>query len=78
MTVLNKNDYDRFTWRHRKIITVIGLIIIILRILTIYGKISTGIIINDILSLLTVMAFLMLVEVYILKNYEKSIKNFEN
>ncbi|MEM0140154.1 MAG: hypothetical protein QXZ44_06045 [Ferroplasma sp.] len=75
MTILNKNDYEKFTWKYRKPLFVSGIIIIIARISITYTGLQINFILNDILSLLTIGAFLAVVEILLLRNYEKSIKN---
>ncbi len=77
MTVLSQNDYDRFTWKHRKILLPFGVIVVALRISTSYLNVRLGIVINDIVTVLAVAGFLILAELLILKNYEKSIEKME-
>ncbi|WMT52214.1 MAG: hypothetical protein RE471_04870 [Ferroplasma sp.] len=78
MTVLSQNDYERFTWKHRKVLLPFGIITVALRISTSYLNLKTGIVINGILTVLAIGGFLVLAELLILKNYEKSIEKMEN
>jgi uncharacterized ion transporter superfamily protein YfcC len=78
MTILNQNDYERFTWRHRKILLIFGLSMVILRIGTVYFNAKPGIALNDFISILATAGFFFLAELLILQNYKKSIENMEN
>ena len=77
MTIISIRDYDRFTWKHRKILLSFGIITIALRISTEYLKIRTGVLLNGIITILAIGGFLVLAELLILQNYKKSIENME-
>jgi len=77
MTVLNQRDYERFTWKHRKVLFIFGITVIAIRIGTIYLNINIGIILNGILTILDIAGFLFLVELLILQNYKKSIEKMD-
>jgi hypothetical protein len=77
MTIISIRDYDRFTWQHRKVLLPFGIITIALRISTEYLKIKTGVLLNDIITILAIGGFLVLAELLILQNYKKSIENME-
>jgi hypothetical protein len=77
MTVLSQNDYERFTWKHRRILLPFGVMTVALRVSTSYLNIKTGIVINGIITVLSIGGFLILAELLILKNYEKSIEKME-
>ena len=77
MTILSQNDYDRFTWKHKRVLFPFGMITIALRVSTSYLNIRAGIVINDIITVLAIAGFLVLAELLILQNYEKSIEKME-
>ncbi len=71
MTVLNIKDYNRFTWKNRRIILISGIIVIGLRLLFPLSRI--GLIINDVLTILSAIFSLLIIEIIMLYNYQKSI-----
>ena len=77
MTILSQNDYDRFTWKHKRVLLPFGVVTVALRVSTSYMNIRTGIVINDIITVMSIAGFLILAELLILKNYEKSIEKME-
>lgn len=71
MTVLNAKDYNRFTWKNRKIILIFSIIVLGLRLLS--SLFITNLIITYILTILSVIFFLLIIEILMLYNYQKSI-----
>ncbi|MCL4349755.1 hypothetical protein [Ferroplasma acidiphilum] len=74
MTVLSQADYERFTWKHRKVLFSYGVTVIIIKIATGYLNLKIGIGLNDTLTVLAIAGFLFLVELVLLYNYKKSIE----
>ncbi len=77
MTILSQNDYDKFTWKHKRVLFTFGVITVTLRVSTSYLNIRTGIVLNDIITVMAIAGFLVLAELLILKDYEKSIEKME-
>jgi predicted ferric reductase len=77
MTILNQKDYDRFTWKHRKVLLIYALIIIAIRVTTEYIGLKIEIILNGIITVMAVAGFLFLAEILILQNYKKSIEEMQ-
>jgi hypothetical protein len=77
MTVLSPGDYERFTWKHRKVLFIFGITVIAIRIGTGYLNVNIGLVLNDILTVLAIAGFLFLAELLILQNYKKSIDEMD-
>ena len=77
MTILNQADYERFTWKHRKILFLFGILMVTIRIATEYSHMKLEIILNDAITILAIAGFLFLAELLILQNYKKSIEKME-
>ncbi|WP_337860845.1 hypothetical protein [Ferroplasma sp.] len=77
MTVLNQRDYERFTWKHRKLLVLYSLIIIAIRIITEEMHTVIEIVLNDIITVMAIAGFLFLAEVLLLENYKKSIEKMQ-
>jgi len=74
MTAINEKDYERFTWKYRKILLPAGIIIIIVRILISYINIIIPLFLIDILTILDIIGFLFVVEIFMLYKFKNDIK----
>ncbi len=74
MTALNEKDYERFTWKYRRILLPAGIVIIILRIIISYINIKLPLFLIDILTVLDIIGFLFVVEIFILYRFKNDIK----
>ncbi len=74
MTAINEKDYERFTWKYRKILLPAGIIIIIIRIAISYINIIIPLFLIDILTILDIVGFLFVVEIFMLYKFKNDIK----
>ncbi len=74
MTALSEKDYERFTWKYRRILLPAGIVIIILRIIISYINIKLPLFLIDILTVLDIIGFLFVVEIFILYRFKNDIK----
>ncbi len=74
MTALNERDYERFTWKYRKILLPAGIIIIILRIIVSYTNINPSLFLIDILTILDIVGFLFIIQIFILYRFKNDIR----
>lgn len=74
MTAINEKDYERFTWKYRKILLPAGIIIIIIRIAISYINIIIPLFLIDILTIMDIIGFLFVVEIFMLYKFKNDIK----
>ncbi|KJE48654.1 MULTISPECIES: hypothetical protein [Acidiplasma] len=75
MTALNKKDYSRFLWIHRKTLIIFSVIILALRFILSIIKVMA--IIINVMDLISFIAAFVLLEIIFMYSYKKDIEKLD-